>query len=653
MLKKIILKSGRVLGMLLAAILILLPMSAYLFPADTAQAATVVRNTRFTSTADMKSKLGNTDPTVWSPVYLTEVENTYWTFAPQTSLGDTRLTIDIAKNCYRNLEMLLDNGYTMDYNELAAYCEEYLGKKEGQPDAFYNVLKSCLNNPYLLNKPAATVTATTYNGRDYSAVFDANYYLQHYPDLAAIGNNPPELLRHFVETGVGEGRIGSAAFNVNTYIVALDQQIMNNQLASASYRSLGANAAKPVGKYSYAYANYYGHAMNHYSSAVAAAASSAEKAAASGSSDTATGAATDSSAAGNSGKIDPSTITDIDTEGPDGAEDDSTPIPKDVVGTYTDNRTRSVYTNEEVTSAQANMRPIAVMMPTDKAAQPSYGISRADILYEMMEEGEISRQMAIIPNWQGMNRIGNLRSCRLYYIYAAKEWDPILIHFGGVAYMKGVINGSDMNNLSGTYEYGVGGKAPGAGYFFRTSDRKAPHNAYISSSGIQKACIQQGYSTSLRQGYYNPTHFQFANGTNTLSSYPDAVNASTIDLSEIYPYSKSKLTYNSSTGVYMKSIHGGAQTDALTGKQISFANVIVQNTKWKKLDKKGYLGFDMLGTTEDGWYFTKGKGIHINWKKTSDYEPTRYYDDNGNEIKLNTGKTYIAIAQKGREVKYQ
>ena len=63
----------------------------------------------------------------------------------------------MAKNCYRNLEMLLDNGYTMDYATLSAYCNEYLGKKNGQPDAFYNVLTGCLGNPYLLNRPAATV----------------------------------------------------------------------------------------------------------------------------------------------------------------------------------------------------------------------------------------------------------------------------------------------------------------------------------------------------------------------------------------------------------------------------------------------------------------------------------------------------------------
>ena len=229
-------------------------------------ANSVKRNTKFTTVAEMQSKLGTTDKTTWSPVYLTEVENTYWTFADQSKLGGTQISIDMAKNCYRNLEMLLDNGYTMDYNALSDYCEEYLGKKEGKPDAFYNVLTGCLNNPYLLNRPAAKVTATTYNGRDYSKVFDASYYLSSNPDLAeTVGNDPAELLRHFVEVGVNEGRAGNAAFNVGTYAATVDAGIMANSMQSAAYRTLGAGAAAPVGKYSYSYANYYGQYLGHYS----------------------------------------------------------------------------------------------------------------------------------------------------------------------------------------------------------------------------------------------------------------------------------------------------------------------------------------------------------------------------------------------------
>ncbi len=312
---------------------------------------------------------------------------------------------------------------------------------------------------------------------------------------------------------------------------------------------------------------------------------------------------------------------------------------------------RSVYTNEPITAEQAAVRPIAVMMPTDKVAQPSYGIGNAAVLYEIMEEGNISRQMAIIPDWQGLSQIGNIRSCRLYYISAAKEWDPLLVHFGGVVYMKGAIDAPDVNNISGTYEYGVGGEAPGSGNFFRTSNRKAPHNAYISAQGIINACAQNGYQTTIRDGIYNSKHFTFAEGVNTLEQYgAQAATANVIDLSQVFSYTKSSLTYDPASGLYLKNLHKKAQTDALTGQQLAFANVIVQNTNWAQLDKKGYLTFQMLDTTQDGYYFTKGKCIHVTWRKTTDYEPTRYYDDNGNEIQLNTGKTYIAIAQAGKPV---
>lgn len=314
---------------------------------------------------------------------------------------------------------------------------------------------------------------------------------------------------------------------------------------------------------------------------------------------------------------------------------------------------RSVYTNEWVPAEQALVRPIAVMMPTDKTAQPSYGISNAKVLYEIMEEGEISRQMAVIDNWTGFSKIGNVRSCRAYYLPEATEWDPILVHFGGVCYMMDRITAPDINNITGAQQYGTGGGTPGSSAFFRTTDRKAPHNAYTSAAGIINACAQLGYSLNLREGFYNPKHFTFAAGVNTLDQYGAlAATANAIDLSQIFTYTKSSFVYNPADGLYYKSIHGKPQTDGLNGEQLKFANVIVQNTKWCKLDDKGYLYFQNIDNTEDGYYFTKGKCIHVTWQKAGDYTPTVYYDDFGNEIQLNEGKTYIAVAQKGRLVLY-
>lgn len=60
---------------------------------------------------------------------------------------------------------------------------------------------------------------TTYEGVDYEAVFDADYYAAVNADVAAVfGNNEALLFQHFISNGMTEGRVASAEFNVTEYI---------------------------------------------------------------------------------------------------------------------------------------------------------------------------------------------------------------------------------------------------------------------------------------------------------------------------------------------------------------------------------------------------------------------------------------------------
>lgn len=316
---------------------------------------------------------------------------------------------------------------------------------------------------------------------------------------------------------------------------------------------------------------------------------------------------------------------------------------------------RSIYTNEWVNENLTCKRPIAVMFPGDKSALPQFNIGKSSILYECMEEGGMSRQMGIIEDWNNLEKIGNIRSCRLYYLYLADEWDPIFIHFGGVYYMKNKLAEGDIDNLSGAKEYGTGGNAPGSQYFYRSKDKSVPHNAYISGKSILDACNELGYSLENREMYYSKDHFQFSdeNTINVLNQYNEAATATEIDLSDCYPVTKSSLKYDEASGSYLKYIYGKPQVDGATNEQLSFENVLVQSTYYETLDAKGYLSFKIHDDTRGGFYFTKGKCIPIKWKKTGDHVPTKYYDLSGKEIKLNTGKTYIAIIQDGTNVIYK
>lgn len=318
---------------------------------------------------------------------------------------------------------------------------------------------------------------------------------------------------------------------------------------------------------------------------------------------------------------------------------------------------RSVLTNEWIYEEVADSRPIAVMYPTDRGSQPQYGIGLAGVLYECMEEGGMSRQMGILEDWEDLEQIGNIRSCRDYYAYWSMEWDSFLVHWGGPFYLVDVVNREDVNNLSGC---GVGAgditaPAVGSSAFYRSDpDNPTIHNGYTNGAKLSAAIDKLGYQTTHREEYYEPDHFTFAPVAepNTLADAADSFEATQIDLSKIFPTTKSSFEYDEESGTYLKYLYGSPQVDELTGKQLAFANVIVQDTYWEYRPDNKYLVFRVHDSGRSGYYFTQGRGIKITWEKESDYSPTKYYDMDGNEIQLNTGHTFIAIAQAGREPIY-
>ena len=322
---------------------------------------------------------------------------------------------------------------------------------------------------------------------------------------------------------------------------------------------------------------------------------------------------------------------------PASREDDSLPPEADMV--------RSPLTNEWVRPETAATRPLAVMIPNESAALPHYNLSEASILYEANVEGRMTRLMAVYEDWQELEKLGNIRSLRTYYAYWALEWDAFIVHWGGPFFVSEVLDKPDVENLDGAL-------STEETAFFRSTDRKDPHNAYASGPGLKTLIQQNGYSLNYR-GLHDEEHYRFTSKAdpNTLAQYPDAQPAERIDMSGCYPLTRCYFVFNEEDGLYYRYQHlsgssDGPHIDAVTGDQLSFKNILVQYTKYEELGE-GYLAFQCHDTTHDGWFFTEGKGIHVSWEKTSDFGATRYYDDFGNEIVLNTGKTMVLIVEDG------
>lgn len=112
--------------------------------------------------------------------------------------GSSQFDVYSYKNLYPDLRAAFGNN-------LKSYYMHYIssGKAEGRKATGVNTLQ----NPI-----------TTYNGIDYSAVYDYNYYLKKYSDLAKIYTNDDiGLLAHFVNCGMGEGRQAKDSFDVSSY----------------------------------------------------------------------------------------------------------------------------------------------------------------------------------------------------------------------------------------------------------------------------------------------------------------------------------------------------------------------------------------------------------------------------------------------------
>lgn len=294
-----------------------------------------------------------------------------------------------------------------------------------------------------------------------------------------------------------------------------------------------------------------------------------------------------------------------------------------------DGKVPSYLTGEMTDAAIANRRPIAIMISNDKAALPHYGMSHAGVIYEAPAEGGMNRYMAVMEDYDGLDRIGSVRSCRTYYTFFAREFAAIYAHFGqskfAVPYLM------QMEHLNG-----IEGK--GSAAFYRSSDKKAPHNAYASADRLREAIGAMGYSQEYPESYEG--HFLFA-GPEYPVTLEDGFEAAYVRPG--YPINNPWFEYHGDDGLYYRYQYGGAHDD--NEGQLAVKNIIFQYCNWSYYSPSEYLDIDLL-SPNGGYYFTNGKGKLIGWKKDGPDAVTKYYDENGQEILLNPGKTWICIILK-------
>lgn len=302
-----------------------------------------------------------------------------------------------------------------------------------------------------------------------------------------------------------------------------------------------------------------------------------------------------------------------------------------------DTGTYSVLTGLPIDASKANKRPVSSMVENTKMALPQYGLNRAGVVYECPVEGGLTRLMAIFDDYDNMDRLGNVRSCRPYYAYISAEYDAIYVHYGQNTMGKMVLDSGivqDLNGLDGSV---------GSAVFYRSSDKKAPHNAYTSTDGINKGIEIKGYSTDLPDGYEN--HFKFY-GSGEDNAIPNGTPCAGLSL--YFVNNKPYYQYDQDSKTYKRFEFGEAQKDAIDGSQCEAKNIIVQYAPCQLYENTDYLNITLTGSG-NGKFITDGTIADITWKKDSDAGITHYYYADGSEITLNPGRTWVELCENSGE----
>ena len=323
-------------------------------------------------------------------------------------------------------------------------------------------------------------------------------------------------------------------------------------------------------------------------------------------------------------------VIDITTPGENESSENETTTPEETTTEAPDreNMVKSYLTGQWVAKEIGNKRPIAVMFNNIMVAVPQSGIEHASVVYETPVEGGITRLVGFIEDYSSLDKIGSVRSARLYHAYIALEFDAIFAHYGCAIYandlLKNHVDNIDGNSGEGTVAY------------YRTEDRKAPHNAYTSAEHIEAGIKYKNYRTEYADTYNG--HFKFAEDGAEVNLAP-AESATRVALG--YVNNSPWFEYNAEDKLYYRYQFKKEQIDQETGNQLAYNNIIIQFVDYFDYGDGYYYIYNQGSGT--GKFITNGRYIDITWRKDEEFGITRYYNEKGEEITLNQGKTWVSM----------
>lgn len=269
-------------------------------------------------------------------------------------------------------------------------------------------------------------------------------------------------------------------------------------------------------------------------------------------------------------------------------------------------------------------RAYAVMINNDPKARPQSGLHKADIVYEVLAEGNVTRFLAIFQS-EKADRIGPVRSARDYFIDLAKGYDALYIAHGYSPEAKDMLNSGYVDHINGMQYDGS--------LFKRDKNRVAPHNSYITTDSILNGAEEIGYEMGEP-----PTALTFLSEEEAESLSGETAKSALIS------YFSSDLfdvlyEYDNELEKYKRYSNGELTADLDAGDPVLLDNILVVETSHRVIDDAGRREVD-LDSGGRAYLLQKGQWTEVEWQNV---DGKLLPFANGQEVGLVPGKTWINI----------
>jgi hypothetical protein len=268
---------------------------------------------------------------------------------------------------------------------------------------------------------------------------------------------------------------------------------------------------------------------------------------------------------------------------------------------------------------------LAIMIENQADARPQTGLTEADVVYEALAEGGITRFISIFLTGDAPV-VGPVRSLRHYFAFMASDYGADVVHIGaspeGFAW-RDAMNMGHLDESAGD---------PGV---WRIRSRPAPHNAY-TDTGADRAFLNAMGRQRNRQ--WGPLLFD---PRLQLEGQP----AENITLGFApWPY-RVAYTWDAARGRYLRFMEGGAHRDAASGDQIAPATVVVQFAEVNAIpnDPKLRLDMNLIGGSGELYVFSGGTRREGTWRKPAPRAPTTWLDAQGDPLKIPHGPVWVEV----------